>query len=181
MDWIVWLGEHFIGMFQAGGETFMGMVTGIVPLLVVLFTFTYALIKFIGEEKVNRAAQFASKYTILRYTLLPLLALLLLTNPMACSFGRFVKEEHKPAFYDAEISLCHPITTFFPYANGAELFVWLGIANGITELGLSTAPLAVRYLLVGLVVILIRGVVTEKISNVLRKRMNISTDVSKAA
>jgi len=180
VDWIVWLGEHFIGMFQAGGEQFMGMVTGIVPLLIVLFTATNALIKFVGEEKVNKAAQFASRYAILRYTLMPVLALLLLTNPMACSFGRFVKEEHKPAFYDAEISYCHPITTFFPYANGGELFVWLGIANGITELGLSTAPLAVRYLLVGLVVILIRGLLTEKISNILRKRMNISTSTEGA-
>ena len=35
---------------------------------------------------------------------------------------------------------------------------------GITTLGLSTSDLAVRYLMVGLVVILIRGIVTEFIT-----------------
>jgi PTS system glucitol/sorbitol-specific IIC component len=170
MEWIKWLGEHFIGMFQAGGETFMGLVTGIVPTLVVLLTFTYAMMKFVGEERVTRIIQFAAKYTILRYTLMPILSLLMLTNPMAYTFGRFLPEKQKPAFYDSAVSFVHPVTGLFPYANAGELFVYLGIANGIQELGLPIADLAVRYFIVGVVIILIRGIVTEIITKYLAKK-----------
>jgi glucitol/sorbitol PTS system EIIC component len=170
MEWIKWLGEHFIGMFQAGGETFMGLVTGIVPTLVVLLTFTYAMMKFVGEERVTRTIQFAAKYTLLRYTLMPVLSVLMLTNPMAYTFGRFLPERQKPAFYDSAVSFVHPVTGLFPYANAGELFVYLGIANGIQELGLPVADLAVRYFIVGVVVILIRGIVTELITKYLAKK-----------
>lgn len=169
MEWIQWFGEHFIGMFDAGGEQFMGLITGIVPTLVVLLTFTYAMIKFIGEDRVTRAIQFAAKYTILRYTLMPILSILLLTNPMAYTFGRFVKEKEKPAFYDSLVSFLHPVTSLFPYANGGELFVYLGVANGVMQAGYPISDLAVRYFLVGIVVILIRGIITEQITKVLAR------------
>jgi len=78
--------------------------------------------------------------------------------------GRFLPEKYKPAFYDSAVSFVHPITGIFPHANAGELFVYLGIAGGITTLGLGVSDLAVRYLLVGLVVILIRGIFTEVIT-----------------
>ena len=53
MKYIEWAGKNFIGMFEAGGEQFMGYMTGIVPLLIVLLTFTYSVIAFIGEERVD--------------------------------------------------------------------------------------------------------------------------------
>lgn len=149
----------------------MGMFTSIVPTLVVLLTFTYAMIKFIGEDRVTKGIQYAAKYTILRYTLMPILSILLLTNPMAYTFGRFVKEEQKPAFYDAAVSFVHPVTAIFPYANAGELFVYLGIANGIAQAGYSMSELAVRYFLVGILIILIRGIVTEQISKYLKRKM----------
>lgn len=89
---------------------------------------------------------------------------------MAYTMGRFLPERYKPAFYDAAVSYVHPITGIFPHANPGELFVYLGIANGITQyadsqgIEIGLGDLAIRYLLVGLVVILIRGIVTEFIT-----------------
>ncbi|UFT98603.1 PTS glucitol/sorbitol transporter subunit IIC [Radiobacillus kanasensis] len=164
MDFLVKVAEGFIGMFQEGGNTFMGLFTGIIPTLIVLITFVNAFIRLVGEERIYRLAQKSTKYTILRYTLFPILAVFFLTNPMAYTFGKFLPENQKPAFYDSAVSFVHPVTGLFPHANPAELFVYMGIAQGITELGLSLGPLAIRFFLVGIVVILIRGIVTEKIT-----------------
>lgn len=165
-----WLGSHFIGLFNASGEQFVGLVTGILPTLIVLLTFMYALTMFIGEQRVTRAVRWSARWWVTRYTIMPMLAVLMLTNPMCYTFGRYLPERHKPAFYDSAVSFVHPVTTFFPYANAGELFLWLGIANGVTQLGESTVPLALRYFLVGIVVIFIRGVVTERITAVLIRR-----------
>lgn len=171
MQYIEWIGNNFIGIFEAGAEVFMGFMTGIIPLLVVLLTFTNAVMSFIGEERVDRWIKKSSRIAIFRYTVMPILSVLLLTNPMAYTFGRFVEEHQKPAFYDATVSFLHPVTGLLPYANAGELFVYLGIANGVVEAGYSQGPLAVRYFLTGVVVILIRGVVTEFIT----KRMIAQT------
>ena len=164
MDWIIHLAEGFIGMFQKGGETFVGMLTGIVPTLICLITAVNAIIKLVGEEKIENLAQKCTKNIILRYTIFPLLSVFFLTNPMAYTFGKFLPEHQKPAFYDSSVSLVHPITGLFPHANAAELFVYMGIAQGITTLGLPLGPLAIRLFIVGMIVILIRGIITERIT-----------------
>ncbi|QIQ20699.1 PTS glucitol/sorbitol transporter subunit IIC [Zophobihabitans entericus] len=173
MEYIEWFGTHFIGLFEAGGKQFMGFMTGIVPLLIVLLTFTYSLIAFIGEQRVTRAIQFSAKSIFLRYTLMPVLSVLMLTNPMAYTFGRFVKEEQKPAFYDSVVSFLHPVTGLFPYANAGELFVFLGIANGVMEAGYSMSSLSVRYFLAGIVIIFLRGVITEYITRFLMRKESL--------
>ncbi len=43
LGWLTTLGKHFIGVFQQGGQVFVGFVTGIIPTLVVLMTAFYAL------------------------------------------------------------------------------------------------------------------------------------------
>jgi PTS system glucitol/sorbitol-specific IIC component len=88
---------------------------------------------------------------------------------MCYSFGRFLDEKQKPAFYDSAVSLVHPITGLFPHANAGELFVWTGISSGLTTLGLSVMPLAVRYFIVGMIVILLRGIITETITKIMWK------------
>ena len=159
--------DWFIGLFEAGGEVFMGLVTGIIPTLVVLLTAVNALIRLIGPEKIDRLGAAAGRPGLqwypVRYLVLPVLSVFFLTNPMAYTMGRFLPERYKPAFYDSAVSFVHPITGIFPHANPGELFVYLGIAGGVAALGLNTSDLAVRYLLVGMVVILIRGIVTELI------------------
>jgi PTS system glucitol/sorbitol-specific IIC component len=160
--------EWFIGLFQAGAEFFVALVTGIIPLLIVLLTAVNALVRGIGPERIERFGAMAARPGIqwypVRYLVLPVLSVFFLTNPMAYTMGRFLPERYKPAFYDSAVSFVHPITGLFPHANPGELFVYLGIAAGITQLGLPLGDLAIRYLLVGLVVILLRGLVTEFIT-----------------
>ena len=160
--------EWFIGLFQAGGEVFMNLVIGIIPTLIVLLTAVNALIRLIGPERIDKLGEYAARPGIqwypVRYLVFPALAVFFLTNPMCYTMGRFLPERYKPAFYDSAVSFVHPITGIFPHANAGELFVYLGIAAGITTLGLGTSDLAVRFLLVGLVVILLRGVLTEIIT-----------------
>ncbi len=174
MEFLSNLAEGFIGLFNAGGATFMGLATGILPTLIVLITAVNAVVKIIGEERVEKAMKLFSKSFITRYTLMPVFAVFFLTNPMCYSFGKFLDEKYKAAFYDAAVSFVHPITGLFPHANAGELFVYLGIANGLTELGLSLGTIAVRYFLVGVIVILIRGVLTEKIYAVMSKKSSVA-------
>jgi PTS system glucitol/sorbitol-specific IIC component len=133
-----------------------------------LLTAVNALVRLIGTERIEnlgrKAAQPGLQWYPVRYMVLPFLAVFFLTNPMAYTMGRFLPERFKPAFYDSAVSYVHPITGLFPHANPGELFVYLGIAAGITTLGLGLGDLALRYLLVGLVVIFIRGIVTEWIT-----------------
>ena len=100
----------FIKLFQEGGTTFMGWVTGIIPLVVCLMTAVNSVIKLIGEERVERFAQKLTRFAVLRYTLLPIIAVLFLGNPMCYTFGRFVEEKYKPAYYDSCVSFVHPVT-----------------------------------------------------------------------
>ncbi len=176
MDFLAKLAEEFIGLFNAGGATFMGLVTGILPTLIVLITFVNSITMLVGEDKVERFAIKMTGNFITRYTIFPILAVFFLTNPMCYSFGKFLQEKHKPAFYDAAVSFVHPVTGLFPHANAGELFVYLGIADGITKLGLPISLLAVRYFIVGVIVILIRGIVTERITVMMmaKRRANIN-------
>ncbi len=174
MDALVLAAEWFIGLFKTGGDVFVSLVVGIVPLLIVLLTFVNALVALIGPDKIDKVGEWAARdgiiYYPVRYILLPFLAVFFLTNPMAYTMGRFLPEKYKPAFYDSAVSYVHPPLGIFPHINPGELFVWLGIAAGIEALGYSVVPLAVWYLVVGLIVIFIRGIVTERITAVMWTR-----------
>lgn len=174
MDTLAKWAQDFIGVFQKGGETFVGLVVGIIPLLIVLLTAVNALIRLIGPQRIDRFALLAARpglqYLPLRYVVLPFLAVFFLTNPMAYTMGRFLPERYKPAFYDSAVSFVHPILGIFPHANPGEIFVYAGIAAGITTLGLDLGDLAARYFIVGLVVILIRGILTEIITGIMMGR-----------
>jgi len=152
--------EYFIGIFQEGGVVLFSLIGGILPTLIVLLTAVNALVRLIGPDKVEnlgrKAAQPGLIWYPVRYMVLPFLAVFFLTNPMAYTIGRFLPEMYKPAFYDSAVSFVHPITGLFPHANPGELFVYLGIAAGITTLGFGLGDIAIRFLLVGLVVIFIR-------------------------
>ncbi len=171
--------QEFIAVFQAGGAVFVSLVTGIIPTLIVLLTAVNALIAWIGPERVNRVGEWAGRegfiYTPIRYLVWPFLSVFFLTNPMAYTNGQFLPEKFKPAFYDSAVSMVHPPLGIFPHINPGELFVWLGIATGIEALGLPLGQLAVRYLITGLIVIYIRGLVTERITSILWSRQAAAT------
>jgi PTS system glucitol/sorbitol-specific IIC component len=172
--------ENFIGLFQEGAKTFTGLVVGIVPLLIVLLTAVNALIRLIGPERIEKVGELAARpglqYYPIRYLVLPVASVFFLTNPMAYTMGRFLPENKKPAFYDSAVSFVHPPLGIFPHINPGEYFVYGGIAAGVTTLKLPLGDLAVRYFYVGLLVIFIRGVVTEVITNIMIGRRSSTMD-----
>lgn len=95
MQQIANFAEAFIKLFNLGGENLMGLVTGILPTLLVLITLVNAIIAIVGQERVDKLAALASKNVITRYTILPILAVFFLTNPMCYNFGKFVEEKYK--------------------------------------------------------------------------------------
>jgi PTS system glucitol/sorbitol-specific IIC component len=174
LDTLASWAEEFIAVFIRGGQTFVGLVTGIVPTLIVLLTAVNALVAWIGPERVNKFGEWAGRegfiYTPIRYLIWPFLSVFFLTYPMAYTNGQFLPEKYKPAFYDSAVSMVHPPLGIFPHVNPGELFVWLGIATGIEALGLRLSDLAVRYLITGLIVIYIRGLVTERLTAIMSAR-----------
>jgi PTS system glucitol/sorbitol-specific IIC component len=166
--------EDFIKVFNKGGSVLLSLMGGILPTLIVLLTAVNALVRLIGPEKIENLGKAAARPGIqwypVRYIVLPFVAVFVLTNPMAYTMGRFLPERFKPAFYDSAVSFVHPILGIFPHANPGELFVYVGIATGIQQLGYGLGDLAVRYMLVGLVVIFIRGIVTEAITARMMKK-----------
>ena len=180
VGWLAHAAKYFIGIFQKGGEVFVGFVTGIVPTLVVLMTAFYAVTGLVGEDRVHGIARAAGKTALTRYTVLPLLSVFFLTNPMAYTFGSFLEEKHKPAFYDAAVSYVHPPLGLFPHINPGEYFVWGGVLVALLELeknGKVAAgyhiQMALWYAIVGLVVILLKGILTERITALLARRQGV--------
>lgn len=173
MDIIVNIAEGFMGLFDSGAETFVSWVTGIVPKVLLLLVFMNSLIALIGQEKINKFAKVCSKNVILAYGVLPFLSAFMLGNPMALSMGKFLPERMKPSYYASASYHCHTNSGIFPHINVGEIFIYLGIADGITTLGLSTTPLAIRYLLVGLIMNFFAGWVTDLTTKMVMKQQKI--------
>lgn len=180
LGWLTAAGKYFIGIFQEGGRVFAGFVTGIIPTLVVLMTAFYAVTELVGEQRVHGVARGAGRIALTRYTVLPVLAVFFLTNPMAYTFGSFLEEKHKPAFYDAAVSYVHPPLGLFPHVNPGEYFVWGGILVALLELERNGSvasgyhiQVAIWYAIVGLVVILLKGMLTERITAFMARRQGV--------
>lgn len=80
---------------------------------------------------------------------------------VAIGKGRGASSRERLSSYAAPSSACHTMNGMFPHVNPGEMFVLLGVANGITTLGLPYTDLALRYLLVGLLVNFLRGWLTD--------------------
>jgi glucitol/sorbitol PTS system EIIC component len=177
MDYLVQAAEWFIGLFKAGAETFTSWMSGIVPLVLMLLIAMNSIINLIGADKIDRLASKAGHNPVSRYLILPFIGSFMLANPMVHSLGRFMPERYKPSYFASAAQFCHTSNGVFPHINPGELFIWLGIATGIAQLGLPTGPLAIRYLLVGLVMNFVGGWVTDLTTAWVSKQQGVTLSV----
>jgi len=179
MEVLVNLAEGFISLFEQGADVFMGWMTDIVPLVLLMLVAMNALIQLIGENRINRLANASARNPILRYMVVPFIGAFMLGNPMMHTLGRFLPEKYKPSYNASGGYFCHTSNGIFPHINPSELFIWFGIANGVETLGLNTMPLAIRYLLVGLIMNFFSGWITDWTTTMVEKQQGIrlSTEV----
>ncbi|MDR4949572.1 PTS glucitol/sorbitol transporter subunit IIC [Neobacillus cucumis] len=173
MDIIVYLAQGFMKLFQTGADTFLSWMKGIVPVVLLLMVAMNTLIQLIGEKRINKLAKASAKNPLLRYMVLPFIGSFMLGNPMALSLGRFLPEKYKPSYYASGAYFCHTSNGLFPHINAGELFIYLGIAAGIQKLGLNSAELAIRYMLVGLVMNFFAGWITDFTTKIVEKQQGI--------
>jgi len=174
MDLIISLAEGFMGLFQEGADVFIDWMSSIVPLVLILMTAMNALVNILGEERVTKLARISAKNSITRYMILPFVSTFMLGNPMSITMGRFLPEFYKPGWAASVMQFNHTSNGIFPHINPGELFVWLGIAQGVEALGLNMTELALRYLLVGLVMNYIGGWVTDFITERISKQQGVT-------
>ena len=160
-------------IMAAGTEQLLAWVSGLLPQVFLFLILLNAVTRLIGRSRVERLAAKCGSNAFLRYLVLPFLSAIVLGNPMAISMGRYLPERYKPAYYASASYHCHTNSGIFQHINPAELFIWLGIANGILACGLDPFPLAVRYLCAGLVANFISGYSTEFITKQLEKREHL--------
>ena len=163
-------------MVNTGAQQLITWVTQLLPKIFLFLILLNALTSLIGRSRVERLAAKCGSNTLLRYMVLPFLSAVVLGNPMAISMGRYLPERYKPAYFASASYHCHTNSGIFQHINPAELFLWLGIANGVLARGQDLFPLALRYLLAGLVANFVSGYATELITRRVEKKQGIRLD-----
>lgn len=158
---------------NTGTNQLLTWMTQLLPQVFLFLIFMNAVTSMIGRARVERLAAKCGSNSVLRYMVLPFLSAVVLGNPMAISMGRYLPERYKPAYFASASYHCHTNSGIFQHINSAELFLWLGIANGVLARGFETFPLAIRYLIAGLIANFVSGLATEFITKRIEKKQNI--------
>ncbi|MGO5049234.1 PTS glucitol/sorbitol transporter subunit IIC [Dysosmobacter sp. Sow4_B12] len=179
MNFIVSIAEGFTGFFSAAGESFVGTMSGIVPLVLVALTVLNTAVALIGEDRFDSAARRLTKNFFARYTLLPYLANFMVGSPTSFTFGKYLHEKYKAGYYE----VCNrtnmaPMMCLFPHVNPGELFVWLGVYNGVVQVAGERvgATLAVATFVLAFCTSSFIGLIVEKMSMFLAKRQGVDFD-----
>lgn len=165
--------DSFINLFRVGGETFVNLASDILPMLVSLLVVMNSIIALVGVERFNKFAQKCSANVFTRYLVMPVFGTFLFCSPMTFSLGKFLPEKYKPSYYSATSYSCHTMNGLFPHVNPSEVLVFMGIAAGVTELGLSASELAIRYFIVGVITNFLKGCVTDFTTHYVSKQQGI--------
>ena len=163
-------------MVDTGAQQLLTWVTQLLPKVFLFLILLNAVTSLIGRSRVERLAAKCGSNVFLRYLVLPFLSAVVLGNPMAISMGRYLPERYKPAYFASASYHCHTNNGIFQHINPAELFLWLGIANGVLARRQDLFPLALRYLLAGLVANFVSGYATELITRRVEKKQGVRLD-----
>lgn len=174
MEIIINFAEGFMNLFEQGADVFIDWMGSIIPLVLILMTAMNAIVTMLGEERVTKLAKISASNPLTRYMILPFVSTFMLGNPMSITMGRFLPEFYKPGWAASVMQFNHTSSGIFPHINPGELFVWLGVAQGISELGLNQTELAIRYLLVGLVMNFVGGWSTDFITERVSKQQGVT-------
>lgn len=166
------------GMIDAGADQLLTWVTAFLPKVFLFLILLNALTAMIGRSRVERLAAKCGANPLLRYMALPFLSAVVLGNPMAISMGRYLPERYKPAYFASASYHCHTNSGIFNHINPAELFLWLGIADGVLARGQDLYPLALRYMAAGLVANFVSGYATEIITGKMEKKQKVRLERS---
>ena len=165
--------ESIQSMTEAGAQQLLTWITQLLPKVFLFLILLNGVTRLIGRARVEKLAARCGSNSLLRYLVLPFLSAVVLGNPMAISMGRYLPEKYKPAYFASASYHCHTNSGIFQHINPAELFLWLGIANGVLARGCDLFPLALRYMLAGLVANYVSGYATELITGRVEKKQGI--------
>lgn len=174
MDTLITIQEKAMFVMNHCGDVFIDWVVNYVPPLLMMMIILNTIVYTLGSKSIHRLMPLAEKSSIFRYLALPFFGSVILGNPLSLALGKYLPEKFKPAFFASTSFFCHTSSGVFSQINPAEILVWVGISTGISQLGYSTVPLAIRYMVVGMGANFISGFVTEKITEHLSKSKNIA-------